>query len=102
MGWETRNGRSYYYRKEREAGGRVRSVYVGSGVTAGLIAQLDAMQSDEREEGRILAQMERERWHEQEAELDALGEMMDAVATGVLLAAGYHTHKRQWRLKRHD
>lgn len=100
MGWEDRNGRSYYYRKERE-GARVRSVYVGGGEIAGLLAQLDAMQTDEREDERTLARMERERWQAQEAELAALAEMMDAVATGVLLASGYHTHKRQWRLKRH-
>jgi len=98
MGWETRGGREYYYRKERE-GSRVRSVYVG-GETASLIAQLEAMRSEEREGNRILARMERERWQEQEAELDALAELVKAVATGVLLAAGYHTHKRQWRLKR--
>jgi len=100
MGWEARNGRRYYYRKERD-GGKVRSVYVGGGETASLIAQLDAIENDEREGERALARIERERWQEQEAQLDALGELMDAVATGVLLAAGYHTHKRQWRLKRH-
>ena len=100
MGWEDRNGRSYYYRKERD-GSRVKSVYVGRGETAGLIAQFEALQSDEREENLALARLERERVEEQDAELDALAEMMDAVAAGVLLAAGYHTHKRQWRLKRH-
>ncbi len=100
MGWETRGRNSYYYRKER-AGGRVRSVYVGSGETASLIAQLDAIHSDEREGQRTLARMEREQWQEQESELDALVDMVDAVTTGVLLAAGYHTHKRQWRQKRH-
>ena len=60
MGWEDRNGRSYYYRKERD-GTRVKSVYVGRGETAGLIAQFEGMQSDEREEKRILARLERER-----------------------------------------
>jgi hypothetical protein len=99
MGWEDRNGKSYYYRKERESGS-VRSVYVGGGETAQLIAQLDAMHGDEREGKRVLARAESERWREQEAELDALAGMVDAVTTGVLLAAGYHTHKRQWRLKR--
>jgi hypothetical protein len=99
MGWEKRGGREYYYRKERE-GTRVRSVYVGAGETSRLIAQLDAMQSDEQEGKRILAGLERERWQAQEAELNDLAEMMDAIATGVLLAAGYHTHKRQWRFQR--
>lgn len=31
MGWETRKGKRYYYRKERGVDGRVRSVYCGSG-----------------------------------------------------------------------
>jgi hypothetical protein len=100
MGWEDRNGRSYYYRKERD-GGRVRSVYVGGGEVAGLIAQLDAADADDREGERSAARRECELWQEQETELDAIAEMMDAIATGVLLAAGYHTHKRQWRLQRH-
>ncbi len=99
MGWENRGGCKYYYRKER-AGGRVQSIYIGGGETAGLIAQLDAMQSDEQEGKRSLARMERERWEEQDAELDALAEWMGAVAAGVLLAAGCHMHKRQWRRKR--
>ncbi|MDQ3258304.1 MAG: hypothetical protein M3R15_31215 [Acidobacteriota bacterium] len=46
MGWETRGGTSYYYRKERD-GASVRSVYVGSGETASLITQLEEMRSEE-------------------------------------------------------
>ncbi len=101
MAFERRGNNSYYYRKER-AGGGVRSVYVGRGETARLIAQLDDLERNAREEGRAVARLERERWQAQDAELDALGVMMDAVATGVLLASGYHTHKRQWRRKRHE
>jgi len=99
MGWEDRNGRSYYYRKER-AGGRVRSVYVGGGETARLIAQLDAMQGDEREGENTLARIERERVLEQDAELDALGEVISELATATLIAHGYHQHKREWRRRR--
>jgi hypothetical protein len=99
MGWEKRGGRQYYYRKERD-GGRVRSVYVGSGETARLIAQLDAMQSDEQEGKRILARMERERWQEQDADLDALTVLCRLFTKGALVAAGFHTHKRQWRRRK--
>ena len=42
MGWEDRNGRSYYYRKER-TGGRVRSVYVGNSQMAHGLVMLDEM-----------------------------------------------------------
>lgn len=31
MGWETRKGKSYYYRKQRTPEGRVRSIYCGGG-----------------------------------------------------------------------
>jgi hypothetical protein len=41
MGWETRRGKRYYYRKVR-VNGPVRSIYFGSGVTAWLAAQEDA------------------------------------------------------------
>lgn len=99
MGWEERKGQQYYYRKERD-GARVRSLYVGSGETARLIAQLDLIQTDKQEGKRALARLERERWQVQETELDALAEMMNAVVAGVLLLAGYHTHKRQRRIKR--
>ncbi len=40
MGWETRNGKQYYYRKVR-VGGRVRSVYCGTGERARLAAMED-------------------------------------------------------------
>ncbi|MGH9943932.1 MAG: hypothetical protein ACRD9R_16425 [Pyrinomonadaceae bacterium] len=99
MGWETRKGREYYYRKERD-GGRVRSVYVGRGVVAGLIARLDALDRDEREEQRLLARMEQSQFEAQDAALARLAELAEAVAAGVLLVTGHHTHKRQWRRKR--
>ncbi len=99
MGWEDRNGRSYYYRKERD-GSRVKSVYVGRGETAGLIAQFEALQSDEREEKLALARLERERVEEQDTELDALGEIIRELAAATLIAHGYHQHKREWRRRR--
>jgi hypothetical protein len=99
MAWETRNGRSYYYRKERE-GGRVKSVYVGCGEGAELLAQIDALENNEREEAPTLARMERERLQAQNAELDALGEIIRELAAATLVAHGYHQHKREWRRRR--
>ncbi len=99
MGWETRGGKSYYYRKERD-GRRVRSVYLGSGDTARLIAQLDGLQTDEQEEHRAIARIERAQWQAQDAELDALSKIVDEVTAATLIAQGFHQHKRQWRRKR--
>ena len=41
MGWETRRGKRVYYRKVRE-GGRVRSIYCGSGARGEQAARADA------------------------------------------------------------
>lgn len=41
MGWEQRGNNSYYYKKERE-GSRVKSVYVGRGEIAHMVAQLQS------------------------------------------------------------
>jgi hypothetical protein len=53
VGWETRNGKKVYYRKERfvDASGRrrVRSVYVGAGERGELAAREDA----ERRSARV-------------------------------------------------
>lgn len=41
MGWETRRGKRYYYRKER-VDGRVRSIYCGSGINGEIAEMQDA------------------------------------------------------------
>ena len=41
MGWEQRGNNSYYYKKERE-GSRVKSVYVGRGEIAHMVAQIQS------------------------------------------------------------
>jgi hypothetical protein len=96
MGWETRNGKSYYYQKRRE-GGRVRSRYVGSGAVANFVAMMDAQEKAERELERAAILAERESDEATEARLDELCEMLKTLTTAALLAAGFHTHKREWR-----
>lgn len=96
MGWETRGNGTYYYRKVRD-GGRVRSEYIGAGPVAEALAGLDALGRDEAELNRAtwsaMLQAERHRASAlAEAELVAR-----AMTTAVLIAAGYHTHRRQWR-----
>ena len=96
MGWETRRNGTYYYRKVRD-GGRVRSEYVGAGPVAEALAGLDAHDRDVTESDRATwaatVQAERRR-----AEALAEAELVArAMTTAVLIAAGYHTHRRQWR-----
>jgi hypothetical protein len=51
MGWELRKGHSYYYRKERGADARVRSIYFGRGERAKVAAHED----EERRERSVKA-----------------------------------------------
>lgn len=95
MAWK--NG--YYYRNRRE-GDQVVSEYVGSGYAAELLAQLD-------EKERIKAKAKRELFRRQvtadraqQNEIDATGKAAGDMVTALMLIAGYHRHKRQWRKDR--
>ena len=99
MGWETRGNGRYYYRKVPD-GGRVRSEYLGAGVVAELLAEADDL-------GRQRRQLEDEAWQDvigaerhTAATLAEVDRMVQGMAAAVLIAAGYHTHRRQWRRQR--
>ena len=96
MGWERG-----YYSRSRKVNGRMVKEYVGTGRVAELAAQLDAIKHQEREHEKAAWQEEKARLDALDANLAALIEMTDLVATAALLAAGFHQHKRQWRRKRH-
>ncbi len=99
MGWETRGNGRYYYRKVRD-GGRVRSEYLGAGVVAELLAEADDLDRQRR-------QLDTEEWQDvinaerrTVATLAEVDRMVQGMAAAVLIAAGYHTHRRQWRRQR--
>lgn len=99
MGWETRGNGRYYYRKVRD-GGRVRSEYLGAGLLVEMLADIDDLDRQQR-------QLEDEAWRaEAEAErrtaaaLAEVDRMVQTMTTAALIAAGYHTHRRQWRRRR--
>ena len=96
MAWEKRGNKRYYYRKRRQ-GGRVVSEYVGAGELAETCAQLDALE-------RQLRQAERQRLQELralDAQLNHVCDLIRALTYAALLTTGHHTHKGQWRKKRH-
>ncbi len=99
MALETRRKRSYYYRKERR-GASVRSVYVGAGELARLIARLDESRTEEERLNQALRQMEPERLEAEDAEVARACLIIETLTTAALLSEGFHTHKRQWRRKR--
>jgi hypothetical protein len=100
MGWKQINGRSYFYRLVRE-GDRVRSEYVGAGETASLVALLVASERTEREVERQAWKTERGQADSEDRELAEWCDRIEALASTVMVAAGYHRHDRgEWRRKR--
>lgn len=99
MAWEVRGQGRYYYRKRR-TGGRVVSEYVGAGPLAELLAEADALDRAERAEERKAEQRVREEIQTLDRQADEVADLVRALTHGVLLASGYHTHKRQWRKSR--
>jgi hypothetical protein len=99
MGWEQRGNNRYYYKKERE-GSRVKSVYVGRGEIAQMVSQI---QSSSPVLDRLAGQnasSKLTRSEMAEATLDQTADLIHLLTQAVLLACGFHTHKRQWRKTR--
>jgi hypothetical protein len=103
MGWETRGGHSYYYRKERQ-GRRVISTYCGRGEVATLFVALDELDQERRQQEQAVNQAARAEFAEFAAtppELTMLLAEARAEVARALEAAGYHQHKRgEWRKRR--
>lgn len=96
MGWETRGNGRYYYRKVRR-GGRVTSEYIGGGYMAEALAGLDEFARQQRELDAAVwgATVADDQRHADE--LAAVDALVKSAVAAVLLANGYHTHRRQWR-----
>ena len=99
MGWEVRQGGTYYYRNER-IGGRVIKTCLGNGEVA---RQAERLDDDDRkaklaEVAAIQAERDRVKGVEEcMAGLDlACRRMMEAT----LLSSGFHQHCRSWRRNR--
>jgi hypothetical protein len=96
MGWE--KGR--YYTRSRKVNGRVVREYVGAGDVGLLAAELDAIERERRAH-------ERESWRTEKEEIEAFDksiakvcQMADVIAKAVMVAAGFHRHRGEWRRRR--
>jgi hypothetical protein len=99
MAWEQRGTNRYYYRKERE-GSRVKSVYVGRGEVAHMISKLESSSAELEKLLRAQKSIEAQELERVELALDRAIELTQLFTEAELLAAGFHTHHRQWRRKR--
>jgi len=99
VAWERRGSNLYYYQSDR-VDGRVRKKYVGTGEVAQAIAHADETIRRSR-----AARSERARVKLEEARTLALAgeelwEAAEILAVAQLVAAGYHRHKGEWRMRR--
>ena len=96
MSWETRGNNRYYYRR-RKVGGRVVAEYIGGD----WLAELAAARDDDDRQARARSAAEWQALVDDERQtVDQLAKVEDLVQTltaGVMLANGFHTHRRQWR-----
>src|SRR5690348_4619546 len=100
MGWEQRGNNSYLYKKERE-GSTVKSVYVGRGRIADMVAQIQSSSAVIKSLGRKVKSPQAAEQEKAEAALDDMTNRIHVITQAALLASGFHTHKRQWRKMRH-
>lgn len=98
MALEPRKGKLYYYSKRRK-GGRVVSVYEGSGSLAILEDERRKREQARREKARERERVKRMSLAEIDAEIDGFCSLIDSVMAGELIASGYYKHKGQWRRK---
>ena len=101
MSWEKRGDNRYYYRR-RKVNGRVIAEYIGTGDMAEAIARAD--EHDRRRRQRAAAEFHAlaEGERRQGVTLAEVNELGRSAVAGVLIANGYHMHKRQWRKRRDE
>jgi hypothetical protein len=99
MAWERRGSNLYYYQSER-IDGRVRKKYVGAGEVAQAIAHADETIRRSRAERRECGRAQLEEAMSLAAAGDELHEAAEILARAQMVAAGYHRHKGEWRMRR--
>jgi hypothetical protein len=101
MGWD----RGRYYTRSKKVNGRVRREYVGMGPMAQMAAELDALAREQRQLEAQAVHQEKVALAALDADLKALAKIVDLLVAAVMLASGFHLHKRgEWRKRRghHD
>jgi hypothetical protein len=101
MGWEGRKGTSHrYYTRSLRCSGIVIRLYLGRGETACLLATSFAEIAAGQAALRKLMQARRATWKGIIGEMDANARETVPFVDTIMIAAGYHRHKRTWRRRR--
>ncbi len=100
MGWEKRERGTRVYTRSHREGDRVVREYVGSGEIAELLAHADETRRRVRDLERTRGRAEVERLEALAAPARELDEAAEVLVRAHLLAAGWHRHKGEWRMRR--
>ena len=97
MSWE----KGGYYTRSEKVNGRVVRTYIGKGESAKLIAEMDHLERERREEAKECERQAQKKSEELEAKVNELNEWADLLAKLALIVAGFHQHHRgNWRKRR--
>ncbi len=100
MAWEARGSSRYYYRSERDEGGRVVKKYIGAGEIAETIAHADETRRRAREARQAREREELERLEALVAPVLEIDQAASVLARAHMVVGGHHRHKGEWRLRR--
>jgi hypothetical protein len=98
MAWD-KGGR--YYTRSRKVNGRVVREYIGAGRVAELVAQMDALERERRQQEALELREQKDELSALDADIKSMSDWIDLVARAALLATGHRQHKRgEWRRRR--
>lgn len=97
MGWD--KGR--YYTQSKKVKGRVVRTYVGMGQPAQLIAEMDALEREQRQLQALEVRLKKQELAGLDVSLKRLNRETDLIVRALLVANGFRQHKRgEWRKTR--
>lgn len=100
MPWSIRGEKRYYYRHVR-VGGRRRKVYVGTGTTAEMQAQVDGERHRTHDRERRRTEAVKRRLLQIESAIGDFDRLVQRFVEARLLLAGFYRHERgPWRKRR--
>jgi len=74
--------------------------YIGTGEVALEVAELDAIEREQRQREKATFKVEKEAQSEIDLRIEEESKHISTLTDAILLVNGYHKHKGQWRKKR--
>lgn len=99
MGRKTTNGRRYYH-KSGPQGGRAKATVFGAGKSRESLSTLELKCRAEMAAERNQRKAETAEFYAEELAVSGWFDEIQAAADAMIIAAGYHNHRGQWRRRR--